>query len=221
MSKLPLIIVNPASAGGATGDAWPGLASELARHFGPFKCAFSERRGEAAEIAEREAREGRSFVVACGGDGTVSEVANGILRSGTDAELGLLPSGTGGDFRRTLNIPSRASEAARILREGRTRRMDAGRVSFLNDAGAEESRYFVNVASFGMGGDVIERVKENSWLSAGASRLLCGRLRSRRRHHQRYYLRSPPSTSGSMKGESRASSSRTSVSRTRVSSAAG
>ena len=173
---LPLIIVNPASAGGATGDAWPGLASELARHFGPFNCAFTEGRGEAAEIAEREARAGRSFMVACGGDGTVSEVADGILRSGADAEMGLLPSGTGGDFRRTLNIPLRASEAARVLRGGRTRRMDAGRVSFLNDAGAEESRYFVNVASFGMGSDVIERVKENSWLPAGASRLLGGRL---------------------------------------------
>lgn len=176
MSTLPLIIVNPASAGGATGDAWPGLASELARHFGPFKCALTERRGEAAQIAEREARAGRGLVVACGGDGTVSEVANGILRSGADAVLGLLPSGTGGDFRRTLNIPLRASEAARILRGGQTRRMDAGRVSFMNDAGEEESRYFVNVASFGMGGDVIERVKESSWLSAGASRLLGGRL---------------------------------------------
>ncbi|MCA1633784.1 MAG: diacylglycerol kinase family lipid kinase [Acidobacteria bacterium] len=173
---LPLIIVNPASAAGATREAWPGLASELARHFGPFNCAFTGSRGEAAEIAEREARAGRALFVACGGDGTVSEVANGILRSGADAELGLLPSGTGGDFRRTLKIPLRASEAARALRRGRTRRMDAGRVSFLNDAGAEESRYFVNVASFGMGGDVIKRVKENSWLSAGASRLLGGKL---------------------------------------------
>jgi diacylglycerol kinase (ATP) len=173
---LPLIIVNPASAGGATGDAWPGIASELGRHFGPFNCAFTGRGGEAAEIADREARAGRRLVVACGGDGTVSEVANGILRSGADAELGLLPSGTGGDFRRTLDIPLRAAGAARILRSGVTRRMDAGRVTFVNEAGGEESRYFVNVASFGMGGDVIERVKEGSWLPAGASRLLGGKL---------------------------------------------
>jgi YegS/Rv2252/BmrU family lipid kinase len=174
---LPLIIVNPASAGGATRAAWPGLASELSRHFGPFNCAFTKRHGEAAEIAEREARAGRRLVVACGGDGTISEVANGILRSGEDAELGLLPSGTGGDFRRTLDIPLRASEAARTLSAGKTRRVDAGRVTFTNDAGAEEARYFLNVASCGMGGDVIERVKNGpSWLPAGASRLLGGRL---------------------------------------------
>src|SRR5918993_277751 len=56
---LPLIIINPASAGGATRAAWPGLASELGRHFGPFNCAFTERRGEAAEIAERGPRDFR------------------------------------------------------------------------------------------------------------------------------------------------------------------
>jgi len=90
MSPLPLIIVNPASAGGATGDAWPGAASDVRRHFGPFEVAFTRRGGEAAEIAEREARAGRALLIACGGDGTVNEVANGILRSGARAELGLL-----------------------------------------------------------------------------------------------------------------------------------
>ena len=113
MSTLPLIIVNPASAGGATGDAWPGVASDVRRHFGPFEVAFTRAGGEAADIAERESRAGRRFVIACGGDGTVSEVANGILRAGAGAELGLLPSGTGGDFRRTIGIPARTADASR------------------------------------------------------------------------------------------------------------
>ena len=176
MSSLPLIIVNPSSAGGATGEAWPGVASAVRRHFGPFEVAFTKRSGEAVEIAEREARAGRTFVIACGGDGTVNEVANGLLRSESRAELGLLPSGTGGDFRRTLGIPQRTADAARALREGETRTMDAGRVTFLNEGGTEESRYFVNVASFGMGGDVIKRVKSREGLPAGAARLLGGRL---------------------------------------------
>jgi diacylglycerol kinase (ATP) len=176
MSSLPLIIVNPASASGATGRAWPGVASVVRQHFGAFEAAFTKRPGEAVEIAEREARAGRTLVIACGGDGTVSEVANGILRAGSDAELGLLPSGTGGDFRRTLDIPRRTADSARALREGETRAMDAGRVTFLNERGGEESRYFVNVASFGMGGDVIKRVKSREGLPAGAARLLGGRL---------------------------------------------
>jgi YegS/Rv2252/BmrU family lipid kinase len=176
MSSLPLIIVNPASAGGATGEAWPGLASVVRQHFGPFEVAFTKRPGEAVEVAEREARAGRRLVIACGGDGTINEVANGLLRAGSGAELGILPSGTGGDFRRTLDIPQRTADAARALREGETRLMDAGRVTFINEGGAEESRFFVNVASFGMGGDVIKRVKSREGLPAGAARLLGGRL---------------------------------------------
>ncbi len=175
MSELPLVIVNPASAGGATGDAWPSLASTLRTHFGPFAVAFTERGGDASVIAEREARDGR-LVIACGGDGTVNETANGIIRSGASAELGLLPSGTGGDFRRTLGVPLRARDAARALREGRTKLLDVGRVRFEREDGAEEERFFLNVASFGMGGDVIRRVKERKGLPKGASRLLGGKL---------------------------------------------
>src|SRR5437764_1691608 len=176
MSSLPLIIVNPASASGATGEAWPGVASAVRRHFGPFNVEFTRRGGEAVEIAEREARAGRRLIVACGGDGTVSEVANGILRAGAQTELGVLPSGTGGDFRRTLKMPRRASDAARRLREGLTRTLDAGRVTFLDERGDEETRFFVNVSSFGMGGDVIRRVKEGGALPSVASRLVSGKL---------------------------------------------
>jgi YegS/Rv2252/BmrU family lipid kinase len=176
MSLLPLIVVNPASASGATGKAWPGVASAVRQHFGPFEVALTKRSGEAVEIAERAARAGHRLVIACGGDGTINEVANGILRAESETELGILPSGTGGDFRRTLGIPARAADAARALREGETRVTDAGRVTFVNERGEEESRFFVNVASFGMGGDVIKRVKSREGLPAGAARLLGGRL---------------------------------------------
>lgn len=157
---LPLIIVNPTSAGGSTGQAWPAMASEVAGHFGPFNCAFTARSGDAAQLAAQAALEGRRLIIACGGDGTISEVANGILKSGRDAVLGILPSGTGGDFQRTLKIPARLQDAARLLRQGRTQRMDVGRATFLNSFGEEETRYFLGVASFGMSGDVIRRVKE-------------------------------------------------------------
>ncbi|HJR07383.1 MAG TPA: diacylglycerol kinase family protein [Pyrinomonadaceae bacterium] len=177
-SMLPLVIVNPASAGGATGRAWPRLASDLSTHFGAFNSAFTEKAGDARLIAEREAKSGRRLLIACGGDGTISEVANGILESGVeDSELGILPSGTGGDFRRTLNVPTRAADAAAALRTGRSISVDVGRVEFQNHAGARERRYFLNVASCGMGGEVIRRVEENSsgWLHS-ASRRIGGQL---------------------------------------------
>jgi diacylglycerol kinase (ATP) len=171
MTSLPLVIINPTSAGGATRKAWPGIASELSTHFGAFTCAFTTGSGDAAKLAAKGALEGRSLIIACGGDGTINEVANGILESGADTSLGILPSGTGGDFQKTLKIPSRVADAARVLREGHTRRIDVGRASFVNHIGKEEARYFLGVASFGMSGEVIRRVKERdaSWLSGKAS----------------------------------------------------
>lgn len=134
-------------------------ASELRAHFGAFSVAFTRAPGHAIELADRAAKSGRTFIIACGGDGTINEVANGIIGSGTDVELGVLPSGTGGDFRRTICIPRSNREAAVCLRTGRTRSIDAGKVTFTDHLGHTVSRYFLNVASVGLAADVIKRVK--------------------------------------------------------------
>ena len=158
---MSVVIVNPASAGGSTGEAWPQVASDLRSQFGSFRVLFTKHRGDAAALSGEAARKGAKLIIACGGDGTISEVANGILSSGKDVELGILPSGTGGDFRRTLEIPARSRDAARILRTGRTVRIDVGRVSYVDHHGNDATRYFVGVASCGMSTRVIERVKED------------------------------------------------------------
>lgn len=167
---MSVVIVNPSSAGGSTGEAWPQIASDLRSQFGAFRVVFTKKRGDAAVLAGDAARKGAKFIIACGGDGTVSEVANGILSSGKDAELGILPSGTGGDFRRTLDIPLQSRAAARVLSEGRTVKIDVGRVSFVDPNGNEAMRYFVGVASCGMSTKVIERVKADK-MSFAASLL--------------------------------------------------
>lgn len=175
--SLPLVIINPASASGATRKAWPRIASDLSSHFGAFKPVFTERQGQGVELAAEAARQGTRLIIACGGDGTVSEVANGILNSGKNAELGILPSGTGGDFRRTLMIPTRTRDAAKILRTGSTRKIDVGRVTFMGNQGVQETRFFVGVASFGMSADVIANVKDGGdWLSPNAPQWLSGRV---------------------------------------------
>lgn len=165
---MSVVIVNPSSAGGSTGEAWPQIASDLRSQFGSFRALFTKHRGDAAVLASEAARKGAKLIIACGGDGTISEVANGILSSGKDAELGIMPSGTGGDFRRTLEIPSRSRDAARVLRIGRSVRIDVGRVSYTDQNGADATRYFVGVASCGMSTKVIERVKTDdvSFVSA-------------------------------------------------------
>lgn len=171
--STPLVIVNPKSAGGSTELKWARTASDLARHFGAFEVLFTKKGGHAIEIAESAARAGRKFIIACGGDGTINEVANGILQSGADAELGILPSGTGGDFRRTLHIPNTMRETAEYLRDGATKTIDVGKVTFVNHAGESASRYFLNVSSFGLSAAINERVKTKDsldWLPNAALR---------------------------------------------------
>lgn len=174
-SNLPLVIVNPKSAGGATSEHWAQTASDLRAHFGAFQVAFTKKQGDGNLLAKRGAENGRKFIIACGGDGTINEVANGILESGKDIELGVMPSGTGGDFRRTLGMPINAREAAQKLRGGETKSIDVGRVEFFNHEDKEVSRYFLNVASFGLSASIINRVKTTSALDWLPNDLLRGK----------------------------------------------
>lgn len=175
---LPFVVVNPTSANGTTGSLWPAIASDLSSQFGAFANGFTHHRGDAFKLSSEAARKGAKMIIACGGDGTISEVANGILESGKDVELGILPSGTGGDFRKTLEIPTQTREAARVLRTGRTRTIDVGRVTFVDKKGEQVSRYFLGVASCGLSTKVIERVKKGGpdWLPANTPKWLGGRV---------------------------------------------
>jgi len=176
---LPLVIVNPASADGATRDAWPKIASDLRTHFGAFSVAFTEAAGHGRQLATEAAKQGVKLIIACGGDGTISEVVNGILEAGKEAELGVLPGGTGGDFRRTLRMPTNVAAAARALRNGRTRTIDAGRVTFVNDCGERETRFFINVASLGMSTAVLDKTasgEAKKWIPGFAPRKLSSKL---------------------------------------------
>ena len=157
---LPLVIVNPASGGGAGARDWAQAASALTAHFGPFERRFTEAPGHATEIAREEAESGRRFLLTFGGDGTISETARGILvagAAGSQCELGVLPHGTGGDFIRSLSMPTRLADAARALKGGKTISIDVGQVTFAD--GSEWS--FVNSASFGLSGEVAYRANRS------------------------------------------------------------
>src|SRR3981081_357644 len=176
---LPLVIVNPASADGATREAWPKFASDLRTHFAPCPVVFTEGIGHGRGLAAEAAQQGTKLIIACGGDGTISEVANGILESNNETELAVLPGGTGSDFRRTLGMPTNTAAAARALRDGRTRVIDAPRVTFVNDSGERETCCFVNVASFGMSTEVLSRTASGGskkWIPGFAPRKLSSKL---------------------------------------------
>lgn len=161
-TSLPLVIVNPKSAGGATQGRWAETAADFRAHFGAFQVAFTKKHGDGVDLALRGAAQGRKFIIACGGDGTINEVANGIMQSGADIEFGVLPSGTGGDFRRTIGMPQETRAAGAALAGGVTKRIDVGKVTYLTHDGEAASRYFLNVSSFGLSAAIIERVKSSN-----------------------------------------------------------
>lgn len=118
--------------------------------------------GEERDLAERAIEGGYDVIVAVGGDGTWSNVADRLVASGReDVALGLLPSGTGNDFGRNFGYDPRSpAEAVRVLSEGHTRAVDVGRVESLStaDQGPEkfEVRHFLNVVGFGFDIAVID-----------------------------------------------------------------
>jgi len=82
------------------------------------------------------------------------------------------------NFRRTLKIPLGTSSAARVLREGKTRMIDVGRVTFINHDGEEDTRFLLGVASFGMSAAAIDRVKDGGpgWVPTQSPKWLKNRI---------------------------------------------
>lgn len=152
----PLLIVNPRAAGSRTGSRWTETAVEVDRRLGPFDAAFTERPGRAEELARAAADAGRELVVAVGGDGTLNEVVNGVLTAAPGHEpattVGLVAQGTGGDFRRSLGIGRSLEACLERLAAGSERSVDVVRLELRDPTDEQCRRYFVNIASAGMGG---------------------------------------------------------------------
>jgi len=117
--------------------------------------------GQAGHFAEEAARDGRGIIVAAGGDGTVSEVASGIVRAGGScpSAMGIIPLGTANDFATACQVPLDPVEALMLAATGEARAIDVGSVN---------GRTFINVASAGFGAEVTAETPE------GIKRILGG-----------------------------------------------
>ena len=160
-----VVVVNPKSQGGKLGKRWPELAETLGRAF-PFDVVTTERPGDGERLAREALRGGAERVIAVGGDGTIHEVVNGFFDEdgrpiAPDASLGLVPYGTGGDFRRTMNIPIATADAAAVIAANHRRRIDVGRLELTLHDGTRARRMFANIASFGVSGVVDRLVNES------------------------------------------------------------
>jgi diacylglycerol kinase (ATP) len=138
------LIYNPRAGGGRGERRMEAARVRLKAHGIAARPVPTIAPGDGARLAEELARQGAPRILVVGGDGTCSEVADGILRSGRPVELGPIPGGTGNDFLASLGVVGLEDAAARIAK-GEPRALDAGRVAW--EAG--QSRHFVGV--FGVG----------------------------------------------------------------------
>src|SRR5580698_9283908 len=159
-----VVVVNPHSQGGRLGKRWPELADTLARAF-PFDDVQTTAPGDATRIAREALRAGAERIVAIGGDGTINEVVNGFFDAGApiapDASFALIPFGTGGDFRRSLNVPLELADAAAVIAANKRKQIDIGKLELTRADGTRGIRMFANIASFGVSGVVDRLVNES------------------------------------------------------------
>jgi len=141
------IIYNPNARNAPKPERLAAAASSLKGHAWQVEVVSTESPNHATELAVTAAREGSEVVFACGGDGTVNEVVNGL--AGTPAALGLVRGGMGDVFAKEIGVSKRPERALSVLVEGSRRRFDLGKAN---------GRYFLCMAGVGFDAAVVNAV---------------------------------------------------------------
>jgi diacylglycerol kinase (ATP) len=177
------IVVNPRAKNGRAGKEWPQLEQIIKEEYhSEFHVEFTTAPLHATALTKQALREGYDVVVSLGGDGLVNEVVNGFFEerraTNPNAALGVLPFATGADFVKTVGIPNDFREAVKHLDASSTRSCDVGLISCESVNGQPLTRYFINVAEFGLGADVVDRVNRTTKRFGGQVSFTWGILRT-------------------------------------------
>jgi diacylglycerol kinase (ATP) len=165
----PLVLIaNPNAGRGAVSRALPRIESVLRNENLAYRIVRTTHPGHATEAARQALSDGERYLVAVGGDGTVHEVVNGMVRDGgpvaADAVLGVVAAGSGCDFVRSFGLPDDAAQAAARLTGDRLRTIDVGTVTCADG----DTKCFVNIAEAGLGAAVVARAANLGKLLGGA-----------------------------------------------------
>jgi diacylglycerol kinase family enzyme len=185
------VVANPKAASSKVEKEWEVIERHLRNTLDEFDVAFTSGPGHATLLTREALKAGWEMVVAIGGDGTLNEVVNGFVDKidapslytkdstgwltrhddtldliNPDAVLGLIPIGTGGDFRRTLGWMGTWKDAVEHLGGRDSMDIDLGQLGYVNHEGELEGRLFLNIASAGISGDVDARVNK-AWKGLG------------------------------------------------------
>jgi diacylglycerol kinase (ATP) len=167
------VILNPYSNRWNSQKRWSEAEAALRAASVDFHLAVSERKGQIVELAEQAALQRFSPVIVAGGDGSVGDVANGLMRAARSTgsqtpPLGIMPTGSANDIAYALGLPTDLNEAARAIAAGKMRAMDLGK---LND------RYFVNNSGAGLEPYVTIKHEKIHWIK-GIGRYLVAAVQS-------------------------------------------
>jgi diacylglycerol kinase (ATP) len=157
MPESVLVLANPAAGSGRARRLGRRAVALLQGHGLAIETVVSRGAGHLAEAAAAAAARGRARMIAIGGDGTLSEVARGLLSvPGAVTALGIVPLGTGNDFVKSAGLPRDWRAACRRLATGCTpRSVDAGRVN---------GRWFINGVGFGFDAAIARATLRYKWM---------------------------------------------------------
>lgn len=153
-----LLVVNPAAGKGRGAKILPSLVKMLGQKEERFELALTEKAGDETEFVQRALQlRGYDKIIAAGGDGTANKAAQELV--GTEIPLGIIPTGSGNDIARALDIPLNLKAAVELACSNNTLNIDVGKVLFGND-----SRYFLNVLGIGFDAQIAKRAQNTKGL---------------------------------------------------------
>ncbi len=170
-----VLIYNPTAGGGATAAGVDAACEALRKHVREVEKARTERPHHASALARTAQESGAELVIACGGDGTVNEVVQGLAPK-CEASLLVLPAGTANVLSMEVGLPADPRGAAALLPDLKEQETLLGRVDFLEN-GAK--RYFLLMCGAGIDAEVAEgidlqiknRVGEGAYWLSGLQRM--------------------------------------------------
>lgn len=148
MDKI-LFIINPIAGKGKAEEVIPIINEVMEKSKKKYKIVKTKKPKDAINISISGIKEGFSTIVAIGGDGTINEVASGLVMLGKGT-LGIIPAGTGNDLARTLNIPFNPREALNVILNNKISAIDIG---FANE------KFFINLASVGFDSEIVKNTE--------------------------------------------------------------
>ncbi|MBS0644243.1 MAG: YegS/Rv2252/BmrU family lipid kinase [Acetobacteraceae bacterium] len=169
-----MIVFNPVAGRRRAHLLWRVL-DVLVAHGVRLDLAETRRPGHARDLAQEAARCGEPMVVAAGGDGTIAEVANGLL--GSDTRLGVIPLGTANVLAHELALPFAPRAVAAALAFGRTRRLWPGQATI-----GEDKRMFVQMIGVGFDASVVHHVSPPLKRALGKSAYVVQSMREMARY---------------------------------------